>query len=241
MSWCTQRELLGAARALGGLGNGRVTRDTTVLVKGTSGAWAYGDFGIKEKRVSDLLRKGQLISVVYDSEFRKLLDGRKARISDRIAGEPVQWLTPVTKRRFQEVAKLKGPLDREHSVLGRVEQSFLRRILFGSAVESTCSLCGLRLPTSLLVAAHIKPRSECSEHERLDAENIVFGVCVLGCDALYEHGFVAVLEGKVCVSEADTSRRLKAILRRFRGRRCVAWKDSAAKYFEWHATNRFQR
>jgi len=53
---------------------------------------------------------------------------------------------------------------------------------------SSCSLCGQLLPVELLVAAHIKPRSECSRRERLDFENIVFGVCVLGCDALYEKG-----------------------------------------------------
>jgi len=47
-----------------------------------------------------------------------LLDGGRARLCDRIAGEPVQWLTHVTKRRFQAVARLEGPLDREHSVLG---------------------------------------------------------------------------------------------------------------------------
>jgi hypothetical protein len=147
----------------------------------------------------------------------------------------------VTKRQFQAVAKMEGPLDREHSVRGRIEQSFLRRHLFGSVEESICSMCGRLLPTGLLVAAHIKPRSECKRHERLDVENIVFSVCVLGCDALYERGFISVLrEGEICISETDGSRTLTRILRGFRGKRCVSWKESAAHYFEWHAERRFQ-
>ena len=239
-TWCTQAELLRRARRLGGKGNGRVTKDTSVLVRGISGVWAYGVYGRKEKRVADLIREGRPISIVHDSEFRKLLDGGRARVCDRIAGEPVQWLSQVTKRQFQRVARLEGPLDREHSALGRVEQSFLRRVLFGSVKESICSLCGRLLPTTLLVAAHIKPRSECTEDERRDVEHIVFSLCVLGCDALYERGFVSVLpEGEVCTSVADRSRTFKAILRGFCGKRCVAWKESTAHYFEWHATRRF--
>jgi len=240
-TWCTQAELLRRARRLGGKGNGRVTKDTSVLVRGRSGVWAYGDYGRKEKHAADLIREGRTISVVHDSEFSKLLDGGRARICDRVAGEPVQWLSHVTKRQFQRVARLEGPLDREHSSLGRVEQSFLRRILFGSVEESICSLCGRHLPTGLLVAAHIKPRSECTEDERLDFENVVFSLCVLGCDALYERGFVSVSGGgEVCISGADRSRTMKSILRGFRGKRCVAWKESAAHYFDWHATRRFQ-
>lgn len=240
-TWCTQAELLRRARGLGANGNGRVTKDTTILVRGRSGVWAYGDYGRKEKHAAELLREGHAISVIHDFEFRKLLNGGRARISDRLAGEPVQWLSHVTKRQFQKVARLEGPLDREHSALGRVEQSFLRRILFGSADESVCSLCGRLLPTGLLVAAHIKPRSECTRAERLDFENIVFGLCVLGCDALYERGFVSVLgEGRICISDADGPRTLKGILRSFQGKTCVTWTESGAHYFDWHATRRFQ-
>lgn len=85
------------------------------------------------------------------------------------------------------------------------------------------------------------PEIECTEDERLDFENIVFGMCVLGCDALYERGLISVLEnGEICISDADGSRTLKGILRGFRGKWCVAWKESTAHYFDWHATRRFQ-
>ena len=53
-----------------------------------------------------LLLKGQPIAVIDDFEFRKLLEnGRRARLSDRIAGQPVQWLVNVTARQFQAVAR----------------------------------------------------------------------------------------------------------------------------------------
>jgi len=125
--------------------------------------------------------------------------------------------------------------------LGRVEQSYLRHSLFGEVEHAVCSLCGRHLPIGLLVAAHAKPRSECSRHERLDARHVVFGVCLLGCDALYERGFVGVREkGGIVLTGAHSAPALKAALRILRGRHCQAWNLATAKYFEWHLSRRFQ-
>jgi hypothetical protein len=144
-------------------------------------------------------------------------------------------------RQFQEAAAISGPLDREHSAIGRIEQSFLRHQLFGEVEEASCSLCGRRLPISLLVAAHIKPRSECSCRERLDAENVVFSLCLLGCDALYERGLVGVRRGgEICLSEAHDSSILKSFLHAYSRRKCSAWKETTAEYFDWHLMRRFQ-
>jgi hypothetical protein len=191
------------------------------------------------------LRSGQKLVVVDDSEFRKLLeDRRRARLSDRIAGQPIQWLVNIPKRRFQAVAEIPGSLDREYTAKGRVEQTFLRQLLFGTSETFNCALCGRLLPLELLVAAHIKPRSECSRRERSDAENVVFGVCVLGCDALYERGFVTVLpEGEICASlgAGDVSKEFKEVLKIFAGKKCTAWRAGKnCKYFAWHAERRFQ-
>jgi hypothetical protein len=242
-AWCSRKDLL---RRLRGkiTSSGQVTKDTTVLVRGSSAQFAYGEFGRKERYAARLLRSGQKLVVVDDFEFRKLLeDRRRARLSDRIAGQPIQWLVSVPLRQFLPAAVISGPLDREFSALGRVEQSFLRQRLFGDAETSNCSLCGKPLPIELLVAAHIKPRSECLRRERLDSQNIVFGVCMLGCDALYERGFIAVLPGgKICTSGVgDVSTPLKSVLKMFRGRSCSAWKAGKNdKYFAWHAERRFQ-
>ena len=242
--WCPQSELLKRARRLGAKvsSNGRITAETTLLVRGASSLWQYGDYGWKELRAAQLIREGHRISLVHDFEFRKVLDGgRRARLLDRIAGQPIEWLTGVTKKQFEAVARIDGPLDREQTTRGRVEQSFLRWNLFGRREEDRCSLCGRLLPTSLLVAAHIKPRSECSKKERLDVKNIVFGLCVLGCDALYERGLLIVgREGAIRTSEAGNSAALRRILPWFCGRKCTAWRTESASYFAWHASRRFQ-
>jgi hypothetical protein len=67
------------------------------------------------------------LRVVHEPDFRNLVEaGRRARISDRIAGDPVQWFTPVTKRQFTKIAAVAGSLDPEHTAKGRIEQNYLR-------------------------------------------------------------------------------------------------------------------
>jgi len=243
-AWQSRAELQRRVRRKGGIptAGGAVTGDTTVLVRGESSNWKYGDHGTKEREAARFIRRGASISLVYDSEFRKLLErGRRARVADRIAGEPVQWLAPATIREFERAASKEGPLDREHTVLGRAEQSYLRHTLFGEHEQAVCSLCGRRLPVGLLIAAHVKPRSECSRRERLDVENIVFSMCLLGCDALYERGLVAVgEEGRILFSCTQSCPAVKAVLRDLRGRSCKAWSEARARYFRWHLRRRFQ-
>ena len=188
------------------------------------------------------LRMGHRIVVVHDFEFRKLVEnGRPARASDRISGQPVEWLKAPNVRQFENVAVLSGPLNRESTAHGRVEQGYLRRRLFGEADDGECYLCGRSLPTSLLIAAHIKPRSECSRRERLDADNVVFSLCLLGCDALYERGLAAVRPGgSICFSNAYGHPDLKRAWKYFQKPKCKAWTEARATYFDWHLRNRFQ-
>lgn len=242
--WCDRSEFQRKLRRAGAIPTprGRVNQDTTVLVRGTSGVWKFGDHGLKEDNAARRIRAGQQIAIVQSSEFEKLLEhGRPASLRDRVAGQPIEWLVAPAQRAFQRAAAIQGSLDREHSSKGRVEQSYLRAKLFGNAEEATCCLCGRRFPLSLMIAGHIKPRSECSRRERLDAENIVFGACLLGCDALYERGLVSVgAKGKIHVSSpATTTRGLATFLRGLKRRRCAAWRESNADYFEWHLTNQF--
>ena len=243
-AWLARAELQRIVRRLGGIptAGAVVTGATTILVRGDSSTWTFGEYGAKELKAARLIRKGISISLVHDSEFQQLVEsGRPARVTDRIAGDPVRWLEPATKRQFNRAAWQEGPLDREHSVLGRMEQSYLRHTLFGEAEQAHCLLCGRLLPVGLLIAAHIKPRSECSRRERLDVENIVFSLCLLGCDALYERGLVSVADGgRILVSTAQSSSAIKSILSGFGRRRCDAWNEARAEYFRWHQVRRFQ-
>jgi hypothetical protein len=243
-AWLARADLQRRVRCKGGTptASAAVTSATTVLVRGDSSNWKYGEHGIKEREAARYNRKGASISLVHDSEFRKLLEkGRPARVADRIAGEPAQWLAPTTKREFERAACKEGPLDREHTILGRVEQSYLRHALFGEEEQAVCSLCDRQLPLGLLVAAHLKARSECSKRERLDVKNIVLGMCLLGCDALYEQGLIAVSEeGRILISGAQSCPAINAVLRGLRGRSCNGWSEGRARYFKWHLARRFQ-
>jgi hypothetical protein len=241
-AWRLREELERAVRRRGGHPCPRVTGKTTVLVRGESQVWAFRKYGLKEKKAAELIRRGHEIRLVHDFEFRKLLeDGRHARVSDYIAGQPVQWLQHVSKKKFEQTAVLKGPLDREHSVKGRLEQGYLRYALFGDEDVATCAVCGRSLPVGLMVAAHIKPRGDCSRRERLDAANIVVPLCALGCDTLYERGLIAVADrGEIVTSSVYRSRPLKRVLRSLKGRTCSGWRQNTADYFKWHLKRRFQ-
>ena len=83
-------------------------------------------------------------------------------------------------------------LDTTISAKGRIEQRYLRQLLFGDAPTASCCICGEELPVALLVAAHIKDRSCCTLAERKDFTNIVAPMCKLGCDDLYERGYIGV-------------------------------------------------
>ncbi len=242
--WCNRLEFQRKLKRAGAIPTpkGRVNRDTSVLVRGASGVWKFGDHGLKEDNAARRIRAGQHIAIVQSSEFEKLLErGGPAKLLDRVAGQPIEWLVAPPQRTFKRAAAIKGPLDREHSAKGRVEQSYLRGRLFGNVEEATCCLCGRRFPLSLMIAGHIKPRGDCSRRERLDAENIVFCVCLLGCDALYERGLVSVgAKGKIYVSSpASTTRSLATFLRQLKRRRCASWRESNAAYFDWHLTHQF--
>jgi hypothetical protein len=89
-----------------------------------------------------------------------------------------------------------------------------------------------------MIAAHIKPRSECSGKERLDAENIVFGVCLVGCDDLYEKGFISVKDGRI-VMASHGSKALRLLLQPYKRRNCPDWTISKKPYFDWHYERRF--
>ncbi len=107
-------------------------------------------------------------------------------------------------RRMLRDALGRAPTDRVVQVLARVEQAYWRKLLFGTSLDGSCAICARHLPVDLLVVAHIKQRSECSEDERLDPENVM-AACLLGCDILFERGYIRVDESNVRTNIADLS------------------------------------
>jgi hypothetical protein len=128
-----------------------------------------------------------------------------------------------------------GRLEEERRVSTRKEQQRLRKHLLDGKDYGWCFLCGEKLPAELLVAAHIKKRSKCTDTEKRDHANVV-PMCLLGCDALFERGHVALLDNKIDtrLKSAAPRSRLYAVLMVLRARK-IEIEVRRKKYFEWHS------
>jgi hypothetical protein len=137
-------------------------------------------------------------------------------------------------RLLLEAAQGRAETDRVVQALARVEQAYWRQLVFGSVANYPCAICGRRLPIELLVAAHIKQRSRCSHKERLDPENII-AACLLGCDALFEKGYIRVENGIVRINCKDRDSALAPALTVLAGKRVSlgssGWTEIRAGYF----------
>lgn len=119
--------------------------------------------------------------------------------------------------------------------LARREQTALRDHLLAGAQHAACDLCGRNLPTSLLVAAHIVPRHLLTEEERRSLGSIAMLACTLGCDALFEHGYIAVDDSGTVRGLADSAQPdLNAAANRVSGRHCSAYSHATSHMFARH-------
>jgi hypothetical protein len=127
--------------------------------------------------------------------------------------------------------------------MGRREQRFLRGALGIATGDSNavtaCGMCGKAFPHAFLVAAHIKPRHMCSDAERLDLPHVGWALCVAGCDALFEQGYLGVNdEGRIIgMRRAEASSpALSALMQPLIGTRAPGWSSHRVAYFEAHRT-----
>lgn len=228
-------ELVQSIKHKGGRVSGdvaRVTAHTNILVRGQSSNWKHGTFGRKEARAAKLIREGASLSVILSEDLERLLAGHAVSEFSPVAGNNVSRL------RAQADATV---LDRSRVTNQRLEQGKLRQIHLGVSEVTACSICGSCLPVSLLVVGHIKQRARCSPTEKRDLENIAMPICLLGCDALYEGGFITVSpQGRVAVaSHSVGSPELSRILARLSRRKCLAYSSATEPYFAWHRINVF--
>jgi len=124
----------------------------------------------------------------------------------------------------------------------RREQRALRQHLIGHRESGECGICGRSLSSNLLVAAHIKPRNECSEQERIDPL-VVMLACVLGCDSLFDKGFIFI-DNEGIVKQSDKfskSPDLVSFISSLEGKTAKAYSAKASKYFAWHEKNAASR
>lgn len=127
-----------------------------------------------------------------------------------------------------------GALDVVSSAPARGEQASLRRFMFGDATESECAVCGRLLPVRLLRAAHIKPRSACSDEERRDFRAVAMPACVLGCDALFELGWISVDDQGVVQPVGKLEGAAQVARSGIVGLTCKAFSKWTAPHFAWH-------
>ncbi len=116
----------------------------------------------------------------------------------------------------------------------RREQGLLRAHLFSNRTHAVCAICQEMVPVSLMHAAHIKRRAECTLAERTDL-NVVMGLCAIGCDALFEKGYIVVLphDGRVAVNKEKLTTEFNVDrIQNSIGHVCAAFSPSTKKYFK---------
>lgn len=175
--------------------------------------------------------------------FNVLSDERSAE-AFRLLPESRQRIPEISEEQYEEAVRdFPEELDQQVRGVARVEQGYLRRRLFGTRPTGTCALCGCELPVDLLVAAHIKKRSACTHVERLDVDHIVMAACRLGCDDLYELGYISIDEDGTIVASVPEKVRTAAVsaaVDRVTGRQCAAFSEGSAAYFAWHRSHVFR-
>ena len=133
-----------------------------------------------------------------------------------------------------------GPANSLAIVSVRKEQSKLRQVLIPKGIGN-CDLCGTEYASTFLVAAHIKPRSSCTEAEIWDIPRVAMAACLFGCDASFERGYLAVKKGHLWLS--DGARSIASVAARYLplvGRPIDKYKSSG-HYFDWHYENKALR
>jgi hypothetical protein len=128
-----------------------------------------------------------------------------------------------------------GDLDAQVLTSVRREQRKLRTKLLGQATTASCALCGRTVPGNCIRTAHIKRRATCNEQERRDLANVMFA-CTLGCDHLFELGYIYVDEsGTIQAHKArSVTPDLQQAIERVTGRTCEEHTSASDLYFTAH-------
>ena len=146
--------------------------------------------------------------------------------------ESIEHYKNALKKRLQQA----GETDQQRAATQRLEQDALRTALFGRRAFAICCVCGVEYSVDFVIAGHVKKRAHCSLEERLDFENVAAPMCKAGCDALYEQGYIAVDDDGVIQPGRRPARSIgvEALVKKVRGRSCLAFTTGSAPYFKWH-------
>ncbi|KAB7529269.1 HNH endonuclease [Flagellimonas olearia] len=147
------------------------------------------------------------------------------------------FIEEISNKTYEDIlSKLELLEETESEIFStrRLEQGYLKRSLFGNKVIGICGACKKEYPVSYLVTAHIKKRAYCKKHERKDL-NIVMPMCKMGCDEIYEKGYLSVLDGLfVNMGKTPISPDLKRYINQISGTKCHYYNENTKDYFDWH-------
>lgn len=173
--------------------------------------------------------------------FRVLREDQSQAFIDAFDIRPgrIEW--PPNPQEVERAIQEFDELERRFMAVQRLEQGALREHLLQGRASGECLLCGRTFHAHFLVAAHIKKRSQCSDAEKRDLQNIGMLNCKFGCDELYERGYVGVQsDGHVRVSSKLTSP-IELAYATHSLRSLVQVTKANEGYFEWHFANQFKR
>jgi hypothetical protein len=148
-------------------------------------------------------------------DFYKTLDGNYTN--------SIKSSVSVNNRgKHQEIEKLISRINELQSKLNKVknddlpygqlrlEQGLIRKYLLASSdnvdvnhqmQSGKCQICNRYFPSNLLVAAHVKKRSLCSDFEKADVKNIAMLQCA-SCDKKFEFGYIYITdEGVIKIND----------------------------------------
>lgn len=173
--------------------------------------------------------------------FRVLREDQSQAFLDAFDMQPgrIEW--PPSPVDVERAVRDFDELERKFVAVQRLEQAALREHLLHGRPSGECLLCGRTFHAHFLVAAHIKKRSQCTDDEKRDLQNIGMLNCRFGCDELYERGYVGVdSDGRVQISPRLTSnveqRYASEVLRS-----TIEVPSASKKYFSWHFAVQFER
>ena len=159
-------------------------------------------------------------------------------ISDPDDEDPEESPAPVidSSRAIQQAREFAGKTDAVAERKVRREQRLLRRALGLGGGSHQCALCGREFPDRLLVAAHIKKRSACTDEEKIDIPAVAMIACALGCDVLFEHGYVVINDEGIIetTSRVAEGTHLHDVAQMLEGRAVIGPARDSDRYFRWH-------
>lgn len=160
-----------------------------------------------------------------------------AAVLGLLGDETSDLLIPPDQIHYSSLVRDFERLDATAATTRRLEQSYLRSYILPGRT-GVCALCGRKMESVFLVAAHIKRRSDCTDEEKGDLPAVAMAACKFGCDELYERGLIWVdATGRVKrASNLSDGVALQYWQEHLRGRSVGVWESSprSRRYFEAH-------